>query len=76
MLGVPDLEAGELPKAFIVRKPGTEVDVDEINGFINGMKVVSLKEMDTLSEGATLSNCFSLPSEKGSTLKGKNLLLP
>ena len=27
-----------------------------------------------LSGAATLSNCFSLPSEKGSNLKGKNLL--
>ena len=30
--------------------------------------------MDTFSGEATLSNCFSLPSEKGSSLKGKNLL--
>ena len=30
--------------------------------------------LDTLSEAITLSNLFLLPSEKGSTLKGKNVL--
>ena len=35
---------------------------------------ISLRGMDTLSGVATLSKLFCLPSEKGSTLKGKNLL--
>ena len=30
--------------------------------------------MDTFSEEATPSKLFCIPSEKGSTLKGKNLL--
>ena len=33
-----------------------------------------LNSIDTLIREATLSNCFCLPSEMGSTLKGKNLL--
>ena len=35
----------------------------------------SFKRTDTLSREATLSICFCLPSDIGSTLKGKNLLL-
>ena len=37
-----------------------------------GMK--GLREMDTFSRETTLSKLFFLPSEKGSTLNGKNLL--
>ena len=33
-----------------------------------------VKRMDTLSREFTLSKLFSLPSERGSTLRGKNLL--
>ena len=33
-----------------------------------------LRGMNTLSGETTLSKLFCLPSEKGSTLKGKNLL--
>ena len=33
-----------------------------------------LRGMDTLSGEKTLSDLFYLPSEKGSTLKGKNFL--
>ena len=32
--------------------------------------------MDTLSEETTLSSCFYLPAEKGSTLKGKMQIFP
>ena len=37
VLGLPDLEAGELPKAFIVKKPGVEVEATDIHRFINGI---------------------------------------
>ena len=33
-----------------------------------------LRGIDTFSRERTLKNCFLLSSEKGSTLKGKNLL--
>ncbi|MDH5373837.1 MAG: AMP-binding protein, partial [Acidimicrobiia bacterium] len=33
---VPDVEAGELPKAFIVAKPGTEVTAEELQGYVAG----------------------------------------
>ncbi len=34
VIGVPDEESGELPKAFVVRKPGTDVDEDGIKGHV------------------------------------------
>ena len=36
--------------------------------------IVFLRGVNTLSGEATQSNCFCLPSEKGSALNGKNLL--
>ena len=36
--------------------------------------LLTSRGMDTLSGEVTLSKVFCLPSEKGSTLKGKNLL--
>ena len=38
-------------------------------------QTVSLMGTDTLSREVTLSKLFCFPSEKGSALKGKNLLL-
>ena len=40
-------------------------------GFLGVLRV---KGMESESEGETLSTLFCLPSEKGSTLNGKNLL--
>ena len=37
-------------------------------------QIKSLKGLDILSGDAVLSTLFLLPSEKGPTLKGKNLL--
>ena len=34
VIGVPDDEAGELPKAFIALKPGTEASAQDIQGFV------------------------------------------
>ncbi|MFT7624920.1 MAG: acyl-CoA synthetase (AMP-forming)/AMP-acid ligase II [Myxococcota bacterium] len=34
VIGVPDEEAGELPKAFIVRAPGDEVDAATLQAFV------------------------------------------
>ncbi|MCU0272316.1 MAG: AMP-binding protein [Acidimicrobiales bacterium] len=36
VIGIPDVEAGELPKAFVVRKPGAEVSAEEIQAFVAG----------------------------------------
>ena len=38
------------------------------------MWITYIKGMDTLSGEATLGKLFCLPSEKGSILKGNNLL--
>lgn len=36
VIGMPDAEAGELPKAFIVRKAGTTVPADALRSFVAG----------------------------------------
>ena len=41
---------------------------------MNGVYIKFLGEKDTLSRDNNSQNSFCLPSEKGSTLKGKNLL--
>ena len=43
--------------------------------FVGVSKTHSLMGMDTLFGGGNSGNLFWLPSEKGLTLKGKNLLL-
>jgi len=34
VIGVPDVEAGELPKAFVVLKPGAEAAAEDIQAFV------------------------------------------
>ena len=36
VIGVPDEEAGELPRAFVVRKPGKEVTEKTLQDFVAG----------------------------------------
>ena len=36
MIGIPDEEAGELPKAFVVRKQGSQVTEQDIVDFVQG----------------------------------------
>ncbi|CAH1966905.1 unnamed protein product [Acanthoscelides obtectus] len=44
VVGVPDALAGEVPKAFVVLKPGAEVTEEIIHRFING-KVTHYKKL-------------------------------
>ncbi|MEM9714811.1 MAG: 4-coumarate--CoA ligase family protein, partial [Actinomycetota bacterium] len=34
VIGVPDDEAGELPKAFVVRKPGEDASAEDLQAFV------------------------------------------
>jgi acyl-CoA synthetase (AMP-forming)/AMP-acid ligase II len=47
VVGVPDLEAGELPRAFVVRTPGTEVDAEELMTYVSD-RVATYKQIRTV----------------------------
>jgi len=52
VIGVPDDEAGELPKAFVVLAPGEDLTLDELQEFV-GAHLVSYKQirlMETIGE--------------------------
>ena len=44
VIGIPDEEAGELPKAFIVKAPGQDLSEDEVKDFVAD-KVASYKQI-------------------------------
>ena len=44
VIGVPDDEAGELPKAFVVLKPGAEATAEDLQEFVKS-KVASYKQV-------------------------------
>ena len=44
VIGIPDEEAGEIPKAFVVVKPDEELTADDVAGFVSG-HVASYKEI-------------------------------
>jgi 4-coumarate--CoA ligase len=44
VIGIPDVEAGELPKAFVVRAPGSEVSEDELVEFVRS-QVATYKQV-------------------------------
>jgi 4-coumarate--CoA ligase len=44
VIGVPDDEAGELPKAFVVKKPDAEVTAEELQAFVKE-RVASYKQV-------------------------------
>ena len=47
VIGVPDDEAGELPKAFVTLAPGAEISLDEVKEFV-GEHLVSYKQIRLL----------------------------
>ena len=42
VIGVPDEEGGELPKAYVVRKAGKEVTETELQDFVAGTDILQL----------------------------------
>jgi acyl-CoA synthetase (AMP-forming)/AMP-acid ligase II len=54
----PDPDAGEVPKAFVVRQPGARVDADELIGYVSERvaaykKVRRLEFLDTIPKSAS-----------------------
>ncbi len=47
VIGVPDEEAGELPKAFVVKAPGAEVTAEELQSFVKE-RVATYKQVRTV----------------------------
>ena len=41
MIGIPDEEAGELPKAFVVRQPGANITAEQIIQYVTGILTIS-----------------------------------
>ena len=37
VVGVPDEAAGELPRAFVVLRPGSDITEDQVASFVDGM---------------------------------------
>lgn len=40
VIGVPDEMAGELPRAYVVKRPGAEVNEEELTKFIDGESIL------------------------------------
>ena len=40
VVGIPDEAAGELPRAYVVKRPGTQVTEKDIQDFVAGMEVI------------------------------------
>ena len=36
VVGIPDTDAGEVPTAFVVRRPGSSVNEDQLQTFVAG----------------------------------------
>ena len=47
VIGIPDDEAGEIPKAFVTLKPGSEATAEEIQSFVAG-QVATFKQVRLL----------------------------
>jgi 4-coumarate--CoA ligase len=47
VIGIADPEAGELPKAFVVRSPGTDITAEELMTFISD-RVATYKQIHTI----------------------------
>jgi acyl-coenzyme A synthetase/AMP-(fatty) acid ligase len=60
VIGVPDDEAGEIPKAFVVGRAGTTIDVGVISQFM-ARRVAGYKQ---IREWAVVSNIPRTPSGK------------
>jgi 4-coumarate--CoA ligase len=58
VIGVPDDEAGELPKAFIVVAPGEEVTLEELQAFVaehlvNYKQIRVMEKIDAIPKSAS-----------------------
>ncbi len=44
VIGKPDVESGEIPKAFVVRKSGADPSAEDLMGFVSG-QVATFKQV-------------------------------
>ena len=52
VIGIPDQAAGELPRAFVVRKPQSRVTAEEISHFVKGNKLFFSKLLSIIKKSA------------------------
>ena len=41
VIGIPDREAGEFPRAFVMKTPGANVTEEELKAFVSGKSNVT-----------------------------------
>jgi 4-coumarate--CoA ligase len=58
VIGVPDDEAGELPKAFIVRAPGSDISAETLQAFV-ASRLASYKQIRLVSFVETIPKSAS-----------------
>jgi acyl-coenzyme A synthetase/AMP-(fatty) acid ligase len=44
VIGIPDEEKGEIPKAYVILRPGEHIEEEELHEFVN-QKVYYLKQL-------------------------------
>ncbi len=52
MIPVQDVEAGEIPKAYVVLKPGQETSAEELMGYVSGQVATykQIRELEFIDE--------------------------
>ncbi|MDH5421015.1 MAG: AMP-binding protein, partial [Acidimicrobiia bacterium] len=77
VIPIPDIEAGELPKAYVQLKPGVELTADEVMEFVAG-QVASYKQVrlveftDTIPKSASGKILRRLLKDKERAARGES----
>jgi 4-coumarate--CoA ligase len=73
VVGLPDQEAGEIPAAYVVLKPGADVTADELGSFISEQvahykqlrKIVFIEAVPKSASGKILRRVLKAEAMKG-----------